>query len=156
MSAEPDRAGSPHNRSVPADVILPHLIYEDVDAALAWLSAAFGFTERYRYGPPDGPAQGAQTQLGAACVMLGSARPGRASPRRLGAETGSLTVFVPDVDAHCARARAAGAAIFEEINETAYGERQYGAADPEGRRWIFSQHARDVAPEEWGARVPPR
>jgi hypothetical protein len=30
------------NRSVPADAVLPHLTYQDVAAALAWLTTAFG------------------------------------------------------------------------------------------------------------------
>ena len=38
------------NRSVPADAVLPHVVYPDVAAALAWLNGAFGFTEHYRYG----------------------------------------------------------------------------------------------------------
>jgi uncharacterized glyoxalase superfamily protein PhnB len=67
-----------------------------------------------------------------------------------------LTVFVHDVDAHYERARSAGAMIFEEPNETVYGERQYGAEDPGGHQWLFSQHDRDVAPEDWGAVVADR
>jgi len=38
------------NRSVPADIILPHLVYQDVDVAVTWLTKAFGFKEHYRYG----------------------------------------------------------------------------------------------------------
>jgi len=58
-----------------------------------------------------------------------------------------------DVDAHYAKAREAGARIVEELHETEYGERQYGAEDMDGHLWLFSQHARDVSPEEWGATV---
>jgi len=108
------------NRSVPADTILPHLVYEDVAAALGWLERVFGFAEHFRYGD-----RGCRTQ--------------------------SLTVFVEDIDAHYQRARSAGAKIVEEIHETEYGERQYGAEDTEGHHWLFSKHVRDVSPEEWGA-----
>jgi len=139
------------NRSVPADVILPHLTYENVADAVIWLTKTFGFIEHYRYGEPGGRVQGAQMHLGEAWMMLNSARPGRASPARLKHDTQSLTVFVEDVDAHYERAKSAGAAIVEELNETAYGERQYGALDLEGHHWLFSRHARDVSPEEWGA-----
>jgi uncharacterized glyoxalase superfamily protein PhnB len=65
-----------------------------------------------------------------------------------------LTVFVEDVDAHYDRVRAAGAKIVEDINDTAYGERQYGVEDLEGHQWLFSRHVRDVSPPEWGAIVP--
>jgi uncharacterized glyoxalase superfamily protein PhnB len=44
--------------------------------------------------------------------------------------------------------------IVEELHETPYGERQYGAEDLEGHHWLFAKHIRDVAPAEWGARVP--
>src|SRR5581483_6305014 len=50
-------------------------------------------------------------------------------------------------------AKAAGAAILEEPHETGYGEFQFAARDPEGHHWLFSRHARDVNPTEWGAVV---
>jgi uncharacterized glyoxalase superfamily protein PhnB len=73
------------------------------------------------------------------------------TPTELGYRTQTLTVFVDDVDAHYARAKAAGAKIIEELHETIYGERQYGAMDLDGHHWLFSQHARDLSPDEWGA-----
>jgi uncharacterized glyoxalase superfamily protein PhnB len=80
-------------------------------------------------------------------------RPGRATPAQVGHQTQSLTVFVDDVDAHFERAKAAGVKIVEDLHETVYGERQYGAEDLEGDRWLFSRHARDVSPDEWGATI---
>lgn len=64
-----------------------------------------------------------------------------------------LTLFVEDVDAHFARAKAAGAKIVEVLNEQMYGERQFCAEDLEGHRWLFSRHVRDVAPQDWGPTV---
>ena len=139
------------NRSVPCDTVLPHLVYEDVEAAIDYLTRTFGFAEHYRYGEP---AQGAQLRLGRACIMIRTARGDSASPRELGKWTQSLTVFVDDVDPYFARARAAGASFTEEVHVTEYGERQFGLVDPWGHHWLFAQHARDVAPEEWGATLP--
>jgi len=133
------------------DIILPHLTYQDVAAALVWLTKAFGFTEHYRYGEPAGRVEGAQMHLGDAWIMLNSARPGSASPVQIGCDTQSLTVFVEDVEAHFERAKSAGANIVEDLHETVYGERQYGVKDLEGHHWLFSRHARDVSPDEWGA-----
>jgi uncharacterized glyoxalase superfamily protein PhnB len=138
------------NRSVPPDIILPHLVYQDVAAAIDWLTRTFGFVEHYRYGDP---AQGAQMHLGDAWIMLSVARPGRSSPAQAGVWTQSLTVFVEDVDAHFEKTKSAGAKIVEDLNETMYGERQYGVEDLEGHHWLFSRHARDVSPSEWGAVV---
>ena len=138
------------NRSVPADTVLPHIVYEDVREALAWLSTAFGFREHYRYGPPDAPS-GAQMRLERAVVMLRTARQNSGTPARLGYWTQSLTVFVDDVEAHFERAKAAGAKIVEELHETSYGELQYGVEDFAGHHWLFSRHARDLDPADWGA-----
>ena len=139
---------------MPAETLLPHLVYGNVADALSWLNKAFGFVEDFRYGEPGGPVQGAQMHLGNAWIMLGSTRPGRASPAQVGLRTQSLTVFVDDVDAHSERAKSAGAKIVEELHETPYGERQYGAEDLEGHHWLFSKHVRDVSAAEWGATLP--
>jgi uncharacterized glyoxalase superfamily protein PhnB len=144
------------NRSVPVDTVLPHLVYRDVAEAIAWLTKAFGFTEYYRYGERGGPVNGAQMHLGNAWIMLEQERERRASPARVGYGTQSLTIFVEDVEAHFQRAKAAGAKIVEKLHETGYGELQYGAEDLDGHHWLFSRHARDVGPEEWGATVTNR
>ena len=140
------------NRSVPASTLLPHIIYPDVAEAIEWLRKTFGFTEHYRYGEP-GLVGGAQMHLGDAWMMLRRARPGSGTPAELGAATQSLTVFIDDVDTHFARTQAAGARIIEDLHETEYGERQYGVVDFAGHHWLFSRHARDVNPAEWGAIV---
>jgi uncharacterized glyoxalase superfamily protein PhnB len=126
------------------------LTYQNVATAIDWLTRIFGFEEHYRYGPPEAP-QGAQMHLGQAWIMLTSSRPGRSSPAQVGCYTQSLTVFVEDVDAHFARVKSSGARICEELHETMYGERQYGVEDLEGHHWLFSHHARDISPDEWGA-----
>jgi uncharacterized glyoxalase superfamily protein PhnB len=138
------------NRSVPVNTLLPHLSYQNVDEAIRWLTRVFGFTEHYRYGEPNGIVNGAQLFLGNAYIMVRSARD-HATPAQLGYGTQSLTVFVDDVDAHFARVKAGGARLVEELHETVYGEQQYGVEDLEGHRWLFSQHSRDVNPEDWGA-----
>ena len=141
------------NRSVPTDTVLPHIIYQNVADALSWLTRAFGFVEHYRYGEPGGPVSGAQMYLGNAYLMVKSARSGGVSPAQPGYRTQYLTVFVDDVDAHYERTKSAGAKIVEELNETCYGERQYGVEDLEGHVWLFSQHVRDLSPDEWGASI---
>jgi uncharacterized glyoxalase superfamily protein PhnB len=138
------------NRSVPADTVLPHVVYQDLAAAIPWLERAFGFQEHYRYG--GGPS-GAQMYAGKAVIMVRQARDGERTPREAGFGTQSLTIFVEDVDGHCARAKAAGAKIVEEPHETEYGEYQYAAEDLDEHHWLFSRHATDRAPEEWGAVV---
>ncbi len=88
--------------------------------------------------------------------MVRTARGSEKNPASLGFGTQSLTVFVEEVDPPYEHARSEGAKIVEEVNITIYGERQFGVVDVEGHHWLFAQHARDVAPEEWGARVANR
>jgi uncharacterized glyoxalase superfamily protein PhnB len=138
------------NRSNPAHFLLPHLCYKDVATAIDWLRSAFGFVEEYRFGDPT---DGALVHLGEAWILLQSEYQHRKSPATLGAVTASLSVFVEDVEGHCARAQAAGATILNEPRETEFGEFEYRAVDHEGHLWTFSRHARDLKPEDWGART---
>ncbi|MGB7730263.1 MAG: VOC family protein [Candidatus Acidiferrum sp.] len=140
-----------HNRSVPTDILLPHLTYRDVDAAVAWLTRVFGFQEHYRYG--SNPTSGAQMHLGKAYIMVNRPKDRTASPAQLGSSTQSLTIFVENIEAHYANAKSQGAQIVEDLHETEYGEFQYAATDLDGHHWLFSRHTKDVSPEHWGAIV---
>ena len=144
------------NRSVPADILLPHVVYQNVPEAIAWLTRVFGFREHYRYGNTGGLVDGAQMHLGRAYIMVSGAHRGGGTPAKLGVYTQSLTVFVEDVDAHYRRAKSECAKIVEDLNETCYGERQYGVEDLDGHHWLFSQHAEDISPDEWGAIIAGR
>jgi uncharacterized glyoxalase superfamily protein PhnB len=143
-----------NNPSVPTGIMLPHLVYRNVEEACEWLTRVFGFAEYYRHGQP---VSGIQMYLSDAYVMLSTPREGRSeSPAKLGYGTQMLTIIVPDVEAHYAKTKREGGTIWEELHETIYGEKQYGATDLEGHRWLFSQHVRDVNPESWGAAVVSR
>jgi uncharacterized glyoxalase superfamily protein PhnB len=143
-----------NNRSLPTSTILPHLVYRDVTDACDWITRVFGFTEYYRYGQP---VSGIQMYLGDAHIMLTGPRKGATeTPAKLGYGTQMLTIIVPDVEAHYARTKREGATVWEELHETVYRKRQYGVADLDGHRWLFSQHARDLDPASWGATVVSR
>jgi uncharacterized glyoxalase superfamily protein PhnB len=138
------------NRSVPTDTVLPHVVYRDVAGAITWLSKAFGFAEHYRYGEP---ISGAQLRVANAWIMITAAKDGYDSPAQCGFMTQMLTVFVEEIEKHFERAKSAGAQIVEELHETVYGELQYAALDLEGHKWLFSRHAKDLSPEQWGATI---
>ena len=72
--------------------------------------------------------------------MLGSApdEPDPGNPWD-GANHG-VYVFVEDIDAHCARARAAGAEIVRELQDTEYGSREYSVRDLEGHLWSLGTY----------------
>jgi uncharacterized glyoxalase superfamily protein PhnB len=128
--------------------ITVYLYYEDVAGALNWLSRAFGFREHSRMAGPDGNVAHAAMQLGDAMVMMGDPGPDYKNPKHLGQVTQSLYVVVDDVDKHYDTAKQAGAKIIEEPKDQFYGDRRYGAEDPEGHQWYFAQHIRGAATDE--------
>ena len=124
-----------------AQTLYPYLYVKDVRGYLDFLERAFGFERRLLHEQPNDPDHvHAEAALGDAVVMIGCASPrwGTASPGQLPAIHSGLYVMIDDVDAHCRRARDAGAAIAEPPADQEYGHRRYTARDPEGHEWYFA------------------
>lgn len=138
----------PENPPSDTPRICAYLLYEDVGASVDWLTNTFGFQERMRIPGPDGAVSHAEIELADGLVLMGCPGPDYRNPRNLGGVTQSLYVYVDDVDEHYAHARDAGAKILQEPSDVFYGDRRYGAEDPEGHHWYFATHVRDVAPED--------
>jgi uncharacterized glyoxalase superfamily protein PhnB len=51
-----------------------------------------------------------------------------------------------DVDRLYARARAAGAEVIQELEDTDYGDHGFGLRDPEGNLWAIGTHRPPVGP----------
>jgi uncharacterized glyoxalase superfamily protein PhnB len=98
----------------------------------------------------DGVVVHAELGVGKSAVMLGPARLGFVSPRELPARHAGIWCYVDDVDAHCARARAAGAEVVREPCDQAYGVREYSARDLEGQEWFFEKPLANARPA-WGS-----
>ena len=129
--------------------ITPYLYYEDVDAALEWLSRAFGLKEYgKRFAGPGGKTNHAAMKLNNGVVMMGWPGPGHKSPQRLGQATQCLQVIVKDVDERFEQARKAGAKIIQPPEDKFYGMRQFGAADLEGHQWFFAQPIKKKSPSK--------
>ncbi len=134
------------NAAVTTCTIIPCLRYRDAPAAIDWLCAAFGF-DRHAVHTDGETVIHAQLSFGNGMVMLGSASSrsewGRqiVQPDETGLrETQSPCVVVRDVDAHYARATAAGARIVQDIADQGYGGRGYSCRDPEGHLWWFGSY----------------
>ena len=137
------------NRSAPAATIVPILVYEDVEAAIAWLCDTLGFSERLR-AAHNGVVNHAQLTFREGAVMIGR-RGGPFRPPQGNHVSHVVHVGVADVDAHFAHAQKRGAKIVRPPENMPFGERQYTIEDPGGHWWVISQHIADLAPEDWGA-----
>ena len=127
------------------------LYYRDPMAAIDWLELAFGFTRSLLITDRKGRFGHAEMRCGDGVLMVGGEWAAfTASPASLdGKNTQSVHVLLAqDLDAHCARARAAGAAIVQEPEDQFWGDRTYRAQDPEGHVWTFCQVVRVVSRED--------
>jgi uncharacterized glyoxalase superfamily protein PhnB len=131
------------------------LYYRDAAKMIDWLCDAFGFTIRLKVEGENGRIEHSELEYGDGLIMVGQEEAEdqvrfvqrRFSPLSAGGNTQGLMVFVDDVDAHCAHARSQGATIVDEPKVHDYGteywaDRSYGALDPEGHVWWFTQRLR--------------
>lgn len=120
-----------------SSTIIPCLRYENAPAMIDWLCKTFGFAPQLVVGDGIGDIAHAQLTLGTGMIMLGSARKDPAAPD--GAAQGPYVV-VPDIDAICDKARAAGAEIVMAPRDEDYGGRSFSCRDPEGHLWNFGSY----------------
>ena len=133
------------------------VFYDDASKAIDWLCRAFGFEVQLKVEGDGGRIEHSELRFGEGLIMVSSAGgsshraaplPGQSPRSTGGVNTQMLAVFVDDADAHCARARAAGARIVDEPTTNDYGEdywsdRTYRAEDLEGHHWWFMHRVRD-------------
>lgn len=125
--------------------LIPYLYVENVGTYLEFLSKAFGFEALMHEVDPNDPAHvHAEAALEGARIMIGQAHSkwGTSSARHLGGMHSGVYAYVGDVDAHCRRAREAGATIERECTDMPWGDRMYTARDPEGMQWYFATQKR--------------
>lgn len=126
--------------------IIPYVFYQDVPAALEWLARAFDFVETMRVQTPNGGMHGEMLFDGQRIMMgRGNAAWHMASTSETHVATQGVFVYLADVDAHFARAQAAGAEIVDPPRDLSYG-RSYTARDLEGHPWFFTQPPGEAAP----------
>ena len=137
--------------------IASSLYYPDAGKAIDWLCRAFGFELRMKVEGDGGRIEHSELLFGEGLIMVASEKlekfPKHRPPSALGgANTQNMMVYVDDVDAHCKRAREAGAKIVSEPTNTDYGEeywedRGYECEDIGGHGWWFYQRIRNPKPK---------
>jgi uncharacterized glyoxalase superfamily protein PhnB len=120
--------------------IIPVVVCEDIAATHDFLVDAFGFEAGGVQRDGDGRVIHGEVRGGDSVIWLHAVSPDHelASPRTLSQVSGGMVVHVDDVDAHFKHAREVGATIDSEPVDQPYGQREYGARDPEGHRWWFA------------------
>lgn len=135
----------------------PSVIYQDPKAAIRWLQAAFGLEIALYIEDDAGGFVHCQMRYGDDLISVGQEWDDAfKSPLKLGGKNTQLTSLTidSDVDAHCERARAAGAEIVAEPDTQFYGDRVYRCRDPEGHHWSIGQTVEEVSREQAEVRAP--
>ena len=118
---------------------IPVLVYDDIPAAHEFLVSALGFEPGGVAFDDDGRAVHGEVRAGGTAIWLHQVtEEHQLESPRAGVAGSGIVVHVDDADAHCERARAAGAVIEYGPTDMPYGAREYGVRDPEGHRWWFA------------------
>ena len=126
--------------------VTPFLVLKDAHRAIEFYKRAFGAEERFRMPTPDGKVAHAELQIGDSVVMLSEAIQEPVT-------SASMYLYVPNVDAVCQRAVAAGAEAVMPPTDMFWGDRFGRVVDPFGVRWGIATHKEDVSPQEIGRRA---
>ena len=126
--------------------VTPFLVLKEAHRAIEFYKRAFGAEERFRMPTPDGKVAHAELQIGDSVVMLSEAIQEPAT-------SASMYLYVPNVDAVCQRAVAAGAEAAMPPTDMFWGDRFGRVVDPFGVRWGIATHNEDLSPQEIGRRA---
>lgn len=135
------------NEAKSKETVIPAMRYRDAHEAIEWLGRAFGFAKSMVIDGPDGKVLHAQLRLGGGMIMLSSTSTEGEMAALMtqpegagGRETQFPYLVVADAAAVYKTAKAAGAEIFQELQEMPYGGKAFGCRDPEGHLWSVGEY----------------
>jgi PhnB protein len=133
----------------------PYLAVEDAAAAIDYYKKAFGAKERVRMKGPDGSIGHAELEIGDSKIMLSDPMPQGSTtpPHELHGTSGSVFLYVPNVDKVVKTAVDAGAKVTMEPADQFWGDRFGVITDPFGHVWSIATHVEDVPPAEMEQRA---
>ena len=135
--------------------ITPALTVRNAAEAITFYKEALGAEELVRMSGPDGKITHAELKIGDSIIFLGDEIPnmGNKSPQTLGGNSGSLFLYVEDVDQFYQRAVHAGAKSTMPPTDMFWGDRYGTFIDPYGQSWGVGTHVEDLTGEETAERA---
>jgi PhnB protein len=130
--------------------LTPSLAVDDAAAAIEFYKQAFGAVERGRMPAPDGRIAHAELEIGDSLLTLADTFEQSATrpPKEVGGTTGSVLLYVEDVDTVVDHAVEAGASVTMPVEDMFWGDRYGQVTDPFGHVWQIATHKQDLSPEE--------
>jgi len=137
----------------PAPDIVPSIKYRDLAGAIDWLTRVLRFRER-RDSRLSWPGGGMTwIEVGNGLFNISTPDPARNQAAAPDQASFVMKVYVDDLEAHFAHAKAQGVEILTEPEDGFWGGRIYRVRDHEGNQWEISQRGRDLAVDKWA--LPP-
>jgi PhnB protein len=126
------------------------LTVKDAAKAIDFYKKALGAEEIMRMPSPDGKITHAELKIGDSIIFLADEFPnmGTKSPQTLGGNTGSLYLYVQNVDSAIQQAISAGGKATMPVTDMFWGDRYGQFVDPFGHTWGISTHTQDLTAEE--------
>ena len=133
--------------------VTPYLVVRDARRALEFYKKAFGAETKLSMPGPGGRIMHAEIRIGDSAVFVSDEIPDMApqikAPESTGGiVTGSVFLYVPDVDAVFKRAVGAGANVIMPVSDQFWGDRFGKVSDPFGHHWGIATHKEDLSPQE--------
>jgi PhnB protein len=145
------------NKPIPEGfhTVTPSLVVNDAAKAIEFYKKALGAEERMRMALPNGKISHAELRIGDSVIFLSDEMPnmGSKSPQRAGTTTGSLYLYVQDVDSAFKRAVDAGGKSTMPVTDMFWGDRFGAFVDPFGHTWGLSTHTEDLSEQEIESRA---
>ena len=131
--------------------VTPTLTISGASNAIEFYKKAFDAKEIYRFPGPDGKSiMHAEIRIGDSAIMLCDEMPemGCLSPKSNGGPSGSIYLYVNDVDSVFSKAISAGAKPMMPIMDGFWGDRMGVLTDPFGHRWAVATRKKDMTSDE--------
>ena len=119
------------------------VVLDNCAGAIDWYKKVLGARQRLRLDMPGGAVAHCELGFGDAVLMLGSAMPPQALPKK-----GSLAIYVKNCDATYGEALNAGARSLQQPTDQFYGDRNARFEDPFGNEWSVMTHVKNVSEKE--------
>jgi PhnB protein len=136
--------------------VTPGLVQRDAKKALAFYAKAFGAEVKVNMPAPDGRVMHAEIRIGDSTIFVNDEfpemSPEHKAPQALGGVTGSLFLYVQDVDGAYKKAIDAGAKPVMPPADMFWGDRFAKVVDPFGHHWGIATHKEDLSPAEMETR----
>ena len=127
--------------------VMPRLVVDGADAAIALYERVFGAKCLERYATPSGRVVHAALSIRGSMLAITDRDPNvNRDPKDLGGSPVMLNVLVDDPDAVAAALVEAGGETKIAVDDRFYGRREGRIADPFGHLWIVSKKIADIPP----------